>query len=87
MRTLSITLPDDLYARLIHAVPPRKISKFVNEAVVVKLDENLNELYQSYLEANQDVDREAEIEEWHSLNAEPWPMENSLKKEKTKLQN
>ena len=81
MRTLSITLPDDLYGRLIHAVPPRKISKFVNEALIVRLDEKLDELYQSYLEASQDVDREAEIEEWNSLNGEPWPLEYSAKEE------
>jgi len=53
-------------------VPPRKISRFINEAVICKLEEKQNELYQAYLEASQDSEREEELKEWDVLEVESW---------------
>lgn len=72
MKTLSITLSDHLYDRLKHNIPPRRISKFVSEALEMKLDEKQHELYKAYLEAAMDHDREAEAKEWDVVNIEAW---------------
>lgn len=72
MRTLSITLPDDVYDRIKHAVPPRQISKFIAEAVEKKLNEQADKLYRAYLLANQDSEREQELKDWDVVNTEHW---------------
>ena len=72
MRTLSVVLADDLYDRIKHSVPSRKISKFVSEAVEVKLQDQTNKLYNAYLEASKDRDREEDLEEWDTINVESW---------------
>lgn len=72
MRTLSITINDDLYNSLKHTVPARKISKFVSEALAEKLAQKRERLYQAYLEASQDEEREADLQEWDRLNVEAW---------------
>ncbi|OJW49134.1 MAG: hypothetical protein BGO67_11265 [Alphaproteobacteria bacterium 41-28] len=70
MRTLSITISEDLYDNLKHTVSSRQISKFVSEAVKEKLCKKNEELYQAYLEASQDLEREQELKEWDILNVE-----------------
>ena len=72
MRTLSITINDDLYNSLKHTVPARKISKFVSEALVEKLAQKREKLYKAYLEASQDEDREADLHVWDHLSVESW---------------
>ncbi len=72
MKTLSVTLSDDLYDRIKHAVPPRRVSKFVSEAVEIKLREQTDDLYNAYLAASQDLDRETLLEDWDAINTESW---------------
>ena len=73
MKTLSVTLADDLYDRIKHTVPPRRVSKFVSEAVEVKLKEQTDDLYKDYLAASQCVDREALLKDWDTIiNTESW---------------
>ncbi len=72
MRTLSITMQEELYYRLKRLVPQRQVSKFVTQAVEEKLDEKREELYNSYREAYQDQDREAEIKVWSAVDVETW---------------
>lgn len=76
MRTLSVTISDELYTNLKRAVSSQKISKFVSEAVSEKLTKKEEALYQSYLEASKDADREKEIKDWESLSIESWDQEN-----------
>ncbi len=76
MRTLSITMNDDLYDILKHTVASRKISKFVSEAVEEKLDKKREHLYQAYLEAAHDVEREKELKDWDAISMESWGHEN-----------
>lgn len=72
MKTLSVTLADDLYNRIKHTVPPRRVSKFVSEAVELKLKEQNDGLYKAYLAASQDRDREAILNDWDTINIESW---------------
>lgn len=72
MKTLSVTLADDLYNRIKHTVPSRRVSKFVSEAVEVKLKEQTDDLYKAYLAASQDGDREAILKDWDTINTESW---------------
>ncbi len=67
MRTLSVTLSDDLYDSLKHMVPSRKISQFVSEAVTEKLKGKGDLLYQAYVEASQDTEREKDLKDWDSM--------------------
>ncbi len=72
MRTLSITISDELYNNLKHNVASQKISKFVSEAVSEKLTKKTEALYHSYLEASQDTDRETELKDWEAMSIESW---------------
>lgn len=72
MKTLSITLADDLYDRIKHTIPSRRVSKFVSEAVEVKLNEQTDDLYKAYLASAQDRDREEVLKDWDAINIESW---------------
>ncbi len=72
MRTLSITINDELYNSLKHTVPARKISKFVSEALAEKLVQKNEKLYKAYLEASQDHERETDLRDWDNLSTESW---------------
>jgi len=72
MRTISITMSEDLYYKLKHSVSSRQISKFVSEAVKEKLSKKEEILYQAYLEASKDEELEKELKEWDVLNVEGW---------------
>lgn len=72
MKTLSVTLADDLYDRIRHAVPPRRVSKFISEAVEVKLKEQTDDLYKAYLAASQEEEREDILTDWDTIDTESW---------------
>jgi predicted CopG family antitoxin len=71
MRTICITINDELYLNLKHSVSSRQMSKFVCEAVREKLTKE-EELYQAYLEASQDEEIEKELKEWDAIAFEGW---------------
>lgn len=48
------------------------VSKFVSEAVEIKLKEKKNELYKAYLAAAKDPDREDVLKDWDVINVESW---------------
>lgn len=75
MRTLSVTISDDLYNCLKHTIASQKISKFVSEAVTEKLNKKREDLYQAYLEASQDVEREKDLKDWDTISIEFWEKE------------
>jgi len=72
MRTLSVTISEDLYDALKHTVSSRQISKFVSEAVKEKLSKKNEELYLAYLAASLDQEREKDLKEWDALSMEEW---------------
>lgn len=75
MRTLSVTITDDLYNNLKHTVPSRQISKFISEILAEKLANKREILYQAYLSASQDADREADLNDWDIIDVENWEKE------------
>lgn len=72
MKTLSITMDDDLYKSLRVQVPAGQISKYINQAVKSRIEEEQAALLQAYIEAAQDEERNAEIEEWDQIGFEGW---------------
>lgn len=84
MRTLSITMSDDLYDVLKHTIASRKISSFVSEAVEEKLNKKRELLYQAYLEASHDVEREKELNNWDTISIESWGREDISSTQKIK---
>jgi predicted DNA-binding protein len=82
MRTLSITLSDELYQELKQTAAPGKISKFVSEAVYKKLRDENESFSLAYREAACDKEREDELKEWDAIELEGWgefPPENTKK--------
>jgi predicted transcriptional regulator YdeE len=79
MKNMSITLEDDLYNHLKHSVPARRISKFVSEAIMDKLNQKQQSLYQAYLEASQDEERESDLQDWDNLNIDSWGIDEDSK--------
>jgi predicted CopG family antitoxin len=71
MKTLSITMNDDLYSDLKDAIAPGQISKFVSDAIKSRLEKQREALMQAYKEASEDEAREAELEDWDKIS-EPW---------------
>jgi hypothetical protein len=72
MRTLSVTISDELYDRLKQTVSPRAISKFVSAVLTESLSKEREMLYQAYLDASKDADREADLNDWDIVNIESW---------------
>ena len=58
MKTMSISLQENLYERLKHSVPSKKISKFVSVAISNELARTEEELSLAYNEAEQNVNRQ-----------------------------
>ena len=72
MRTLSVTISDELYNSLKHEVPSRQISKFVSVVLTEKLAKKREYLYLAYLAASQDTERETELSDWDDITMENW---------------
>lgn len=68
MRTLSISLSEDLYEKIKLQVPAKQVSKFVAKAIDAQLSERISALRKAYIEANQDEERNKEIEEWDAID-------------------
>ena len=79
MRTLSVTISDELYDSLRHTVPSRQVSKFVSEIIAESLAKKRESLYQAYLAASEDKDREAEINNWDVIDVESWTKDEDNK--------
>lgn len=70
MRTISITIEENLYFSLKKQVAPGKLSRFVSEAIRNKISSNNENLSLAYKEAMHDKSRRKTIEEWKPLDAE-----------------
>lgn len=68
MRTMSISISDELYDKLKHIVPAKKVSNFVSLAINKELEAKEKELKMAYLAAENDQDRQNELEEWDSID-------------------
>ncbi|MEQ9116395.1 MAG: hypothetical protein RLN62_06330 [Rickettsiales bacterium] len=70
MKTISITVDENLYYSLKKQVPAGKLSKYVSDAIKNKISANQENLALAYKEANQDKERNKTIEDWKSIDAE-----------------
>lgn len=70
---LNITIDDDVHKRLKGELPPKGISRFINEAVRARLRPGRDELDRAYQAATQERWRQAEADEWSALDADGWP--------------
>ena len=64
MRTLSISLSEELYEKLKLQVPTKHVSKFVANAIDNELSAKTKLLRDAYIAARNDKVRNQEIEEW-----------------------
>ena len=75
MRKMTFTIPDDLAASLVRAVPAARRSRFVADAVRRTLHQREQALIAACDAVNADAAVNATIDEWQQVNdpiAEPW---------------
>ena len=72
MKTISITLSDELADKLRMNISSGKISKFISYAIEEKLNIKEQELQNAYYSAENDRDRKQEIEEWEKADVKDW---------------
>lgn len=70
---LNITIDDDIHKRLKEELPPKGISRFINEAVRARLRPGRDELDRAYRAAAQERWRVSEADEWSAVDTEGWP--------------
>ena len=70
MKTISITIPDNIHSQLISAIPKRGLSKFISQCLEKELKKSADELYQAYHAASQEAQREEEALEWGELDVD-----------------
>jgi Arc/MetJ family transcription regulator len=69
---VSITLDEDLHARLRRAAGPRGVRRFVEQTLRERLSPRGQALYREYLAASRDPDRLEVLEDWDALETEAW---------------
>ena len=72
MRTMSITIDEQLYRVLKKTAGPRGMSQFIALALKEKLSSRQDALYQEYVAASKDEDRQQVLEDWDRIAAEDW---------------
>lgn len=65
---MRISISDELYDKLKNIVPAKKVSNFVSLAISKELEAKEQELKMAYLVAENDQDRQSELEEWDSID-------------------
>ena len=69
---LNITMDTDLYQRLKRELPPKRISRFINDAVRARLHPDRATLDAAYKAARKEQWREALDEDWAVTETERW---------------
>lgn len=70
---LNITIDEDIHERLKNELPPKGISRFINEAVRARLRPDRNELDRAYQTAAKERWRQTDADEWSVVDTEDWP--------------
>jgi len=68
MKTMSISLQENLYERLKHSVPSKKISNFVSYAISAELERKDQELTLAYEEVEKNDARQELLHEWDLID-------------------
>jgi hypothetical protein len=67
MRTMSITVTDEVYELMKKTVPPRGMSKFINDLVYRVLSDHLRQTSDDYTDAENDPHRRFELQDWDKI--------------------
>lgn len=74
MKTVNVTfsIPEEINIALHACVEKRGLSRFVTHAIEKALKSKKNSLKAAFLDAENDPDDKAAIEDWAALDGEPW---------------
>ena len=64
MRTMSISLTEELYEKIKRMIPSKQVSKFIASAATRELKAKEDYLKACYIEADQDEILKTELDEW-----------------------
>jgi Arc/MetJ family transcription regulator len=70
---LNITIDEDVHQRLKRDLPPKGISRFINDAIRARLRPSPEELDAAYRAAAREKWRRAEARDWAATDVEGWP--------------
>ena len=70
---LNITIDEDVHERLKRELPPKGISRFINDAIRSRLRPSRKALDDAYKAASRESWRTAEAREWEVTEIEGWP--------------
>jgi predicted CopG family antitoxin len=70
---LNITIDEDVYRRLKRDLPPKGISRFINDALRARLRPSRAELDAAYRAAAREKWRSSEARDWTATDVEGWP--------------
>ena len=70
---LNIVMDDELYRRLKRDLPPKGISRFINDAVRARLHPDRSALDAAYKAARKERWRTQLAEDWSVADTEGWP--------------
>ncbi|MBI1870405.1 MAG: hypothetical protein HYS07_04340 [Chlamydiae bacterium] len=72
MRTVTFLMPAFIHQQLRLLVGPKKMGRFISQAVLERLSEEQKQLRQFYIKAEKDKTRKKVISEWSRIEAEHW---------------
>ena len=70
---LNITIDENVHKRLKRELPPKGISRFINDAIRARLQPSREELDEAYRSAARETWRRSESREWAATDVEDWP--------------
>jgi Arc/MetJ family transcription regulator len=70
---LNITIDEDVHERLKRDLPPKGISRFINDALRARLRPSREQLDSAYRAAAREKWRRSEAREWQGTDVEGWP--------------
>jgi len=70
---LNITIDEDVHERLKRDLPPKGISRFINDALRARLRPSREQLDAAYRAAAREKWRRPETREWAGTDVEGWP--------------
>jgi hypothetical protein len=70
---LNITIDEDVHERLKRDLPPKRISRFINDALRARLRPSREQLDTAYRAAAREKWRRSEARDWTGTDVEGWP--------------
>jgi Arc/MetJ family transcription regulator len=70
---LNITIDEDVHERLKRDLPPKGISRFINDALRARLRPSREQLDTAYRAAAREKWRRSEARDWTATDVEGWP--------------